>query len=49
MKGGFTMSTKTYIIPELIIDAKEELALTTLTETYNEAVCEDIQLQRKHY
>ena len=32
------MSTKTYIIPELIIDAKEELALTTLTETYNKMV-----------
>ena len=32
------MSTKTYIIPELLIDAKEELALTTLTETYNKMV-----------
>ena len=32
------MSTKTYIIPELIIDAKEEKALTTLTETYNKMV-----------
>lgn len=32
------MNTKTYIIPELIIDAKEERALTTLTETYDKMV-----------
>ena len=32
------MNTKTYIVPELIIDAKEEKALTTLTETYNKMV-----------
>ena len=29
------MNTKTYIIPEEIIDAKEEKALVSLTETYN--------------
>lgn len=29
------MNTKTYIIPEQIIDAKEEKALVALTETYN--------------
>ena len=32
------MNTKTYIIPEQIIDAKEEKALVTLTETYNKMV-----------
>ena len=29
------MSTRNYIIPELIIDAKEEKALVSLTEAYN--------------
>lgn len=32
------MSTKTYFIPELILDAKEEKALESLTETYNKMV-----------
>ena len=32
------MSTKTYIISEQILDAKEEKALTTLTESYNKMV-----------
>ena len=32
------MNTKTYIIPEQIVDAKEEKALVTLTETYNKMV-----------
>lgn len=32
------MSTKTYIIPELILDAKEEEALKSLTETYNKMI-----------
>ena len=32
------MNTKTYNIPEQIIDAKEEKALVTLTETYNKMV-----------
>lgn len=32
------MSTKTYIIPELILDAKEEKALESLTETYNKMI-----------
>lgn len=32
------MNTKTYIIPEEIIDAKEEKALVSLTETYNKMV-----------
>lgn len=32
------MSKKTYIIPELILDAKEEKALESLTETYNKMI-----------
>ncbi|MBQ8611410.1 MAG: EcsC family protein [Oscillospiraceae bacterium] len=32
------MSTKTYIIPEQIVDAKEEKALIALTESYNKMV-----------
>lgn len=32
------MSTKNYIIPELILDAKEEKALESLTETYNKMI-----------
>lgn len=32
------MSTKTYIIPEQILDAKEEKALVSLTEAYNKMV-----------
>lgn len=32
------MSTKTYVIPEIILDAREEKELTTLTESYNKMV-----------
>lgn len=32
------MITKTYRIPELILDAKEEKALESLTETYNKMI-----------
>lgn len=32
------MRTKTYIIPEQILDAKEEKALESLTETYNKMI-----------
>ena len=32
------MNAKTYIIPEQILDAKEEKALVTLTDSYNKMV-----------
>lgn len=38
MKGGDEMGTKVYIIPEKIIDLKEEKSLVTLTDTYNKMI-----------
>lgn len=38
MKGVLIMCAKTYIIPELILDAKEEKALESLTATYNKMI-----------
>ena len=38
MKGGFSMNTKTYIIPDKILDEKEEKSLVALTDTYNKMI-----------
>ena len=38
MKGGCSMNTKTYIIPDKILDEKEEKSLIALTDTYNKMI-----------